>query len=244
MIEEAGAHERFVDGRRIVPLFVKRGADSVDVAKRRKELERSREQAFALKQLQQPPGTGLEDALAHRWHHDCACVDQQLRAGGAGEPPFSLRVAGVAIGARGHSQQAAATVRGIAVPGQQGRVFGQQLLQSFEVIVVNGAARLRCRPLQTLAETFAHFSGEVLPAGVAVFTRDHELRVALRQGQIDTWQLRSRPSDGRGVTCGDLSRELLGLFPEGLERRASRERLRSGHGDLLSSIACTPLKPG
>ena len=204
MIEEAGAHKRFVDGRRIVPLFVKRGANSVDIAKRRKEPERARKQALALKQLQQPSGTRLDDSLAHRWHHDCAGVDQQLGARGAGEPPFSLRVAGVAIGAGGDSQQAAATDRGVAVPGQQGRVFGQQLLQSFDVVVVNDAARLCCRPLQTLAEAIAHFSGEVLPAGVAVFTRDHELRVALRQGRVDTWQLRSHPSDGRGVTSGDL----------------------------------------
>ena len=78
MLEAAGAHERFVDGRQIVPVLIEGGANGVEVAKRRKELERARKQAFALKQLQQPPGARLEEALAHRRHHDRAGVDQQL----------------------------------------------------------------------------------------------------------------------------------------------------------------------
>ena len=56
-----------VDGREIVPVLIESGANSVEIAKRRKELERARQQAFTLKQLQQPPGAGLEEALAHRW---------------------------------------------------------------------------------------------------------------------------------------------------------------------------------
>ena len=59
MLEAAGAHERFIDGRRIVPVLIKSGANSVEIAERRKELERARKQAFALKQLQQPSGAGL-----------------------------------------------------------------------------------------------------------------------------------------------------------------------------------------
>src|SRR4029453_12564288 len=98
------------------------------------------------------------------------------------------------------------------------------------------------RPLEALAEAFAHFSGEVLPAGVAVLTRDHELRIALRQGQVDMWQVHSCTGDGLGVTGSDVAREFLCLFSKGLERRTSRKRLRSGHCDLLSSIACAPLK--
>src|SRR6266487_4521812 len=89
-------------------------------------------------------------------------------------------------------------------------------------------------PLQTAAEAFADFGSEVLPACVAVPTRDHELRVALRQGQANMWQLQPRTCDGTGVTSGDIAGELLCLFTEGLERRTSRERLRSGHCDLLS----------
>jgi hypothetical protein len=99
---------------------------------------------------------------------------------------------------------------------------------------VNDASSLRCRPLQTLAEAFVHLSGEVLPPGVPVLTRDHELCVALRQGQVNTWQLQARTCDGTGVTGGDVARELLCLFTEGLERRTNRERLGSGHCDLLS----------
>ena len=68
------------------------------------ELERARKQAFAPKQLQQPPGVRLDEALAHRGHHDRAGVDQELGALRAGEVLFSERVACVAIGARGHAQ--------------------------------------------------------------------------------------------------------------------------------------------
>jgi hypothetical protein len=108
------------------------------------------------------------------------------------------------------------------------------VLQAFDVVVVNDASSLCGRPLQTVAKTFAHFSGEVLPPGVAVLTRDHELRVALRQGQFNMWQLRPRTCDGTGVIGGDVAREFLCLFTKGLERRTSRERLGSGHCDLLS----------
>ena len=110
VLEAAGADERFIDGRQIVPVLVKSGANSVEITKRRKELERARKQAFTLKQLQQPPGAGLEEALAHRWRHDRAGVDQQLRARRAGEPLFSSGSQAVAIGARGDSQQAALTI--------------------------------------------------------------------------------------------------------------------------------------
>ena len=104
-------------------------------------------------------------------------------------------------------------------------IFNQQLPQAFDVVVVNGASSLCCRPLQTVAEAFAHFRGEVLPAGEAVLTRDHELRVALRQRQVDVWQVRPRTCDGAGITGGDVTREFLCLFSEGLERRARGERL-------------------
>ena len=64
VIEAAGAQERVIDGREIVPVLIKSGANSVEVTERRKELERARQQAFALKQMQQPSGAGLEEALA------------------------------------------------------------------------------------------------------------------------------------------------------------------------------------
>jgi hypothetical protein len=144
---------------------------------------------------------------------------------------FADRVEAVAIGARGESQKAAVIV---TVPGQQRRILSQQLLQPFDVVVVNDGSSLHCRPLQTAAEAFAHFSGEVLPACVAVLTRDHELRVALRHGQINTRQLRPRTCHRIGVTSGDVARELLCLFTEGFERRTGWERLRSSHCAPLS----------
>jgi hypothetical protein len=74
----------------------------------------------------------------------------------------------------------------------------------------------------------------VSPARVAVLARDHELRGALCQRQVDIRQMRARTRNGSDVTGGDLARELLCLFTEGLERRTRRERLRSGRCDLLS----------
>ena len=145
-----------------------------------------------------------------------------------------MRVAGVSVSARGDSQQAALTVPVVALPGQQRRVFRQQLLQAFDVVVVNDASSLRYRPLKPLADAFAHLGGEVLPAGEAVFTRDDKLRVALRQRQVDIRQVRARTRDGSDVTGADVARELLCLFTEGFQRRTSREGLRSGHCDLLS----------
>ena len=146
MLEAAGADERFIDGLQIVPVLIESGANAVEIAERRKELQRARQQALTLKQLEQPPGAGSEKALADRRHHDRAGVDQQLCARPAGEPLFPLRVAGVAIGTRGHSQQAAVIV--VVLPGKQRRVFGQQLLQAFDVVVVNDASSLRYRPLE------------------------------------------------------------------------------------------------
>ena len=121
----------------------------------------------------------------------------------------------------------------MALPGEQRRVFSQQLLQAFDVVVVNDPSSLRYRPLEPLAEALADLSREVLPAGVAVLARDHELRVALRQRQVDTRQMRARTRDGTGVTGGDVARELLCLFAEGFERRTDRERLRNGHCALF-----------
>jgi hypothetical protein len=234
VFEAAGNRERVGDGGQIVPFLTERTADGVDVAERGKELERSRKQAFTLKQLQQPPGARSEKAVAHRWHHDRAGVDQELCARRAGEALFSERVEAVAIGTRGESQHAVAAAPGVAVPGQQRRMISHQLLQRFDVVVVNDVSSLLDRPLQTAAEALAHFSGEVLPAGVAVLTCDHELRVALRQGQIDIRQLRAHTCDGIGIAGSDLACELLGLFAKGFERRTIREGLRSRHCDLLS----------
>src|SRR5262247_576954 len=232
MLEAVGAYERFIDDCQNVPVLGKSGANSVEVTKRRKELERARNQALVLKQLQQPPGPGLDDALAHQWRDDRASVDQQFGARRAGEDLFSVRVEAVAIGARGDSQQAALIV--VALPGKQRGIFSQQLLLVFGVVVVNDASRLCYRPLQSAAKAFSHFSGEVLPAGVAVLTCDHELRVALRQGQVNVWQLRPRSCDRVGGAGGDVARKFLCLFTEGFERRTSGKGFRCGHCDLLS----------
>jgi hypothetical protein len=105
------------------------------------------------------------------------------------------------------------------------------VLQALDVVVVNGAVRLRCGPVDTGAKALVHLSGQVLPAGEAVVTRDDELRVALRQRRVDARQMRSRTREGGGITGGDVAREFLRLLTERLERRTNGERL---HGNLLS----------
>ena len=60
VLEATRADECFVDGLQIVPVLIESGADTVEIAERRKELQRARQQAFTLKQLEQPPGTGSE----------------------------------------------------------------------------------------------------------------------------------------------------------------------------------------
>jgi hypothetical protein len=69
---------------------------------------------------------------------------------------------------------------------------------------VNGAVSIRDGPLEIVAEAPADVSHEVLPAGEAVFPRERQLGVAVRQGSF--------------------ARELLGLFTKGVERGARRER--------------------
>jgi hypothetical protein len=159
-----------------VRVHVERGANRVEIAKRRQDIERAREHAFPPKQLQQSPRAAIQDALDDPRRHDSTGVDQQLGAGRTGELLFTERVEAVAKRAGGDSQNAAFPV--VALPGQQRRVFPQQLLQAFDVVVVNEASSLPDRPLQTAAKALADFSGEVLPAAVAVLTRECELSVA------------------------------------------------------------------
>jgi hypothetical protein len=113
------------------------------------------------------------------------------------------------------------------VPRKQCRVLSQQSLQAFDVVVVNDAPSLRCRPLEPLAEPFADFSGQVLPSGIAVLASDDKLRVALRQRQVGMWQVDARTRDGSGVTGGDVARELLCLLAEGFERPSKRATFRT-----------------
>jgi len=219
MLEAAGTSERVVDGLEIVGVFIESGANGLEIAKRHEEFERAREKALLLKQLQQPFRTRVNEAVAHRRRYDRAGVDQHLRARPASEPLFSLRIARVGVGAGGHSQQAALTVPVVVVPRQQRGILRQQLLQAYDVVVVNDASRLRRGPLEAFAEALAHFSGEISPTGEPVLTREYELSVPQREGSI--------------------SRDLLGLFAKGLERRTIRERFRGGHCALLRESPVT-----
>jgi hypothetical protein len=60
---------------------------------------------------------------------------------------FADRVEAIAKRGRGGSQNAVFPV--VALPGQQRRIVGQQLLQAFDIVVVNDASSLANRPFQT-----------------------------------------------------------------------------------------------
>ena len=136
---------------------------------------------------------------------------------------FADRIEAVAIRTRGQSQKAALIT--VVVPRKQRRELSQQWLQAFDVVVVYDASSLPDRPFQTATKAFADFGGEILPAGKAVLTRDHQLRVTLRQRQVVIRQMRARTREGSGVTGGDLAREPLGLFTERFQRRTGGEGL-------------------
>ena len=154
---------------------------------------------------------------------------EQLRFGTATPNLFSLLGARITVRAGGESEEAVVLV--VALPRKQRREFSQQLLQSFDVVVVNRAARLRGGPVETTADSLVDLGGEVLPARVAVLARDDELRVALGQRAIDARQVGADTRDRRSIAGRDIAREFLGLLTERVERRALGKRL---HGNLLS----------
>ncbi len=71
-------------------------------------------------------------------------------------------VEAVAVGTGSHPEQPAVVF--IRLPGQQGRVFRQQLPQSFDVVVMNDAAGFGYGPLESLTEALFDFFDKVLRA--------------------------------------------------------------------------------
>ncbi len=86
-------------------------------------------------------------------------------------------VEAIAVGTGSHPEQP--TVVFIRLPGQQGRIFRQQLPQTFDVVVMNDAAGFRYRPLESLTQALFYFFDKVLPAGKSIFAREHQLGITL-----------------------------------------------------------------
>lgn len=80
------------------------------------------------------PGTGLDEALAHRWHHHRAGVEQQLCARHTGEDLFSVRVEGVTVGARSEFR----------ADRRHDRCFAKKATSDTQPTVASGVRR-RCR---------------------------------------------------------------------------------------------------
>jgi hypothetical protein len=56
----------------------------------------------------------------------------------------------------------------------------EAVAQSFDLVVMDGALRLRGGPLRALAFQAEHRGAKILPACETVFSREHQLRVAQR----------------------------------------------------------------
>src|SRR5215472_769501 len=107
----ARIHERFVHRGKIVGTrgaLIETGANAIDVAERGKELERSREKASAVEEIDQPLSAGLDQAIAYRRHNDCAGIEQELGTCQAREVPLADLVGAVAVGTGSHPEQTAA----------------------------------------------------------------------------------------------------------------------------------------
>ena len=87
------------------------------------------------------------------------------------------RVAAVAEGTGSHPEQPAVVF--IRPPGQQRRVFRQQLPQTFDVVVMDDAAGFGYGPLESSAEALFYFFNQVLPAWKPIFARQHQLGITL-----------------------------------------------------------------
>ena len=116
VIEAAGEHKRFVDGLQIVPRSRQARREPRRDRRARQGTSACAAAGPCAETARAAPWRGTGGGPRTPWHHDRAGVDQSSAHAAAREPLFSLRVAGVAIGARGHSQQAAVIV--VAVPGQ------------------------------------------------------------------------------------------------------------------------------
>src|SRR5262245_45761037 len=66
VLQMARIHERFVHRGKIVAIRIQIFANAINVTKRSKELERSGKKASAVEEIDQPPGTRTDEALAYR----------------------------------------------------------------------------------------------------------------------------------------------------------------------------------
>src|SRR5215831_17427537 len=147
MLEMACIQERFVHGGKIVGTRIKTGANAIDVAERGKELERWREKASAVEEIDQLLSAGLDETIAYRGINDCAGIEQELSTCPAREVLLADWVKAVAVGTGRHSEQP--TVVFIRPPRQQRRVFRQQLPQTLDIIVMDDAAGFGYGPLES-----------------------------------------------------------------------------------------------
>jgi hypothetical protein len=161
VLETAGSDEPEVHRGRILAFGIQTHADAIDVAKRRKELERSGKKAPTVEEIDQPHCAGIDEAIADRRRDDCARIEQEFGTFQAGEVLRADRVEAVTEGTGRHSEEppvvftVPVSVRRVPRsprPRQQRRVFRQELPQTFDVIVMDDAAGFGYGPLESSAE--------------------------------------------------------------------------------------------
>ena len=140
-------------------------------------------------------------------------VQEELDASRPRELPLARGVEAVAVRDRRQREQPAA----LELPVQQRRILREQPPQRFDVIIVDGALGLRGGPGESVAGTPSDFTGEILPSGVAVLARHHELGIAPGERQHDIGKLSARTRDGGGIVGGGVTGEPAGLLAQRLE---------------------------
>jgi hypothetical protein len=177
VLESAGTSERFVHQGEIVGIRIETYANAIDIAERGKELERSRKKASTVEEINQPSGTGTDEAIAYPRRDKCAGIEQKLGACLAREMLLADRIEAVAEGTGSHPEKPA--VAFIRPPRRQRGVFRQELPQSFDIIVMDDASSFGYGPIKSSVEALFYFVNQVLPAWKPIFVRQHQLGITL-----------------------------------------------------------------
>ena len=235
VLEPARGHQRATDDTLLISnvfrfttlvRFLQPRANRRVVAERGENGQRARQRVFSREQVEHSRRARLDHVRPGLALDGLARVDQHLGGHWSRVGAFALGVRAVhGVGRGGIEQRLIARV----APRDQRWIFRQQRSQPLVVLVVNRNPCLRRSPVEPTARALLHFGRESRPAGESVFTRDDELRVAVREWEFGARQLRVDAGDGFAVSGGGVASESLGLFAKRVERRTCGQISSSGH---------------
>ena len=94
---------------------------------------------------------------------------------------------------------------------------------------------LPARPsLESLRKQAKKLTRDVAAGDSEALSREDQLRITERQRWLCARQVSTHARNRVAVAGGNVTRELLGLLPEGLQGWTCGELFRRDHGDLLS----------